>query len=68
MLRPGVAFDGVKVFTATMLAGRQALGEVVTEWLATHPENVVTEFVVTQSSDSQFHCISISVFYARRSR
>jgi hypothetical protein len=27
---------------------------------------VVTEFVVTQSSDSQIHCVEITVFYWER--
>jgi len=57
------AFSGVKVFTATMFQERGSLGEKVTEWIAGHPELAVTEMVVTQSSDSQYHCITISVFY-----
>jgi len=35
----------------------------VTRWIAEHPSYKVTEFVVTQSSDARFHCITISVFY-----
>jgi hypothetical protein len=56
-------FTGVKVFTATMFQERGLLGEKVTSWIAEHPENAVTEIVVTQSSDSQYHCVTISVFY-----
>jgi hypothetical protein len=26
----------------------------------------VTDFIVTQSSDSQFHCVAITVFYWER--
>jgi hypothetical protein len=58
-------FDGVKVFSATMQVGRDALGEVVTEWLASRPECRPTEFLVLQSSDSRFHCVSVVVFYTR---
>jgi hypothetical protein len=61
--RPGVSFDGIKIFSATMMAAREQLGENVTAWIAENPQVMVTEFVVTQSSDSQFHCISICVFY-----
>lgn len=62
MLREG-GFNGVKVFTATMFADRGVLGEKVTNWIAEHPENQLTEIIVTQSSDASFHCIAISVFY-----
>lgn len=30
-------FNGVKVFSATMVADRQVLGEKVTEWIRAHP-------------------------------
>lgn len=65
MLREG-GFNGVKVFTATMFADRGVLGEKVTSWIAEHPENQLTEIIVTQSSDASFHCIAISVFYRAR--
>jgi hypothetical protein len=64
--RPGERFDGVKVFSATMVAERVVLGETVTRWLSDHTEIVVVEFVVSQSSDSRYHCISICVFFRRR--
>jgi hypothetical protein len=56
-------FTGIKVFWATMFAQRAKLGETVTEWLAAHPEIELVDMVVTQSSDAQFHCVSICVFY-----
>lgn len=56
-------FNGVKVFSATMFADRERLGDRVTEWIAAHPHCQVTEMVVTQSSDASFHCVAISVFY-----
>ncbi len=46
-----------------MFAPREQLGEAVTDWMAHNPQLTVTEFVVTQSSDSQFHCVAITVFY-----
>jgi hypothetical protein len=66
ILRPGVPFNGVKIFSATMFAERDTLGEKVTNWMSTHPENEVTEIIVTQSSDASFHCLAISVFYRTR--
>ena len=64
IVRPNVAFNGLKVFSATMFQQRDQLGEVVTAWIAANPTKKVTEFVVTQSSDAAFHMIAISVFYA----
>ena len=66
VVRSDLTFNGVKVFSATMFAARDQLGETVTAWLAAHPQLVVTDFVVTQSSDSQFHCVAITVFYWER--
>lgn len=63
VVRPNVAFDGVKVFSATMFQQRDQLGDRVTEWMAANPSKQVTEFVVSQSSDAAFHMIAISVFY-----
>lgn len=58
-----VPFNGVKVFSATMVRDRELLGEKVTDWMRSHPECVITDVRVTQSSDEQFHCIAITVFY-----
>lgn len=55
-------FNAVKVFSATMHADRAQLGEKVTAWIASN-DPAITELVVTQSSDAQFHCITITVFY-----
>jgi len=55
---------GVKVFTATKAREREMLGDVVTRWLAENPRTRVVDKIVTQSSDSQFHCLSITLFYS----
>ncbi|HVK86329.1 MAG TPA: hypothetical protein VM513_19550 [Kofleriaceae bacterium] len=65
MLR-NVAFDAVKVFSATMFQDRAMLGEKTTEWIANNPHHELVEIVVTQSSDASFHCVAISVFYRER--
>ena len=56
-------FNGVKVFSATMVAEREQLGERVTAWINEHPQFKLCEIVVTQSSDEAFHCIAITLFY-----
>lgn len=61
--RRDVRFNGVKVFSATMVADRDQLGEKVTAWMQNNPQYKVTDVVVTQSSDEAFHCIAITVFY-----
>lgn len=61
-------FNGVKVFSATMVGDRGQLGEKVSDGIARHPERSVTDIVVTQSSDAAFHCIAITVFYNEDAR
>jgi hypothetical protein len=62
-LRRDVKFNGVKVFSATMVADRDQLGEKVSAWMNHNSHLKVTDIVVTQSSDEAFHCIAITVFY-----
>ena len=56
-------FNGVKVFSATKALDRDRLGDQVTDWVRKHPELNVVDYVVRQSSDSEFHCLSITLFY-----
>jgi hypothetical protein len=59
-------YNAVKVFTATKAKEREALGEVMTAWLRRNEGNIeVLNTEVRQSSDQQFHCLSIVVFYKR---
>lgn len=56
-------FDAVKVFSATKAREREELGESVTRWLADHRGRMeVVDKVVSQSSDNEFHCLSITLF------
>ena len=58
------SYSGVKVFSATKARERESLGERITEWLsATSKKYEVVNTVVTQSSDREFHCLTITVFY-----
>lgn len=62
-------FDGVKVFSATMVHDRNALGEKVTAWIRDNAKTLdVVDIVVTQSSDHAFHCIAISIFTKRKKK
>ena len=54
---------GAKVFTATKARDRDVLGEVLTRWLRDNPRAKIVDKVVTQSSDREFHCLSITIFY-----
>lgn len=58
-----MGFMGVKVFSATKAKEREELGDNVTRWIANNPNAQVTEKIVTQSSDREFHCLTITVFY-----
>jgi hypothetical protein len=62
-LRSDLKFNGVKVFSATMVADREQLGEKVTDWISRNQHKKVTDIVITQSSDEAFHCIAITVFF-----
>jgi len=54
---------GVKVFSATKAKERELLGELITDWIRNHPEHEIVDKIVTQSSDSEFHCLTITLFY-----
>ena len=62
-----IQFDGVKVFSATKARDRESLGETITRWLEAHPELTVVDREVTQSSDDEFHCLALTLFYVRKS-
>ncbi|MEC9466619.1 MAG: hypothetical protein VX834_12585 [Myxococcota bacterium] len=57
-------FTGVKVFSATKHKERDEMGEVITRWLRGKKGTIeVIDKVVTQSSDSEYHCVTITIFY-----
>lgn len=55
-------YTGLKVFSATHPSKREVLGEAVTQWLQQNPVTIV-DTVVRQSSETNYHCLSILVFY-----
>jgi hypothetical protein len=59
-------FTGVKVFSATKAKEREELGESITRWIKSNADIEVVDKVVTQSSDNEFHCLSITLFFVHR--
>ncbi|MDQ3266272.1 MAG: hypothetical protein M3Y59_21930 [Myxococcota bacterium] len=56
-------FTGVKVFSATKAKEREELGENVTRWLKSNSDLELVDRVVRQSSDNEFHCYTLILFY-----
>lgn len=63
-----MSFTGVKVFSATKAREREELGETVTRWLRSNADIEIVDRVVTQSSDDEFHCLTIVLFFRERVR
>lgn len=61
-----MTFTGVKVFSATKAKEREELGETVTRWLRANGDLEIVDRVVSQSSDDEFHCLSIVFFYRQK--
>jgi hypothetical protein len=54
---------GLRVFSATRARDRLVLGEVITDWIRANPDYELVDKLVLQSSDAQFHCVTIVVFF-----
>lgn len=52
-----------KVFSATKVREREHLGERVSDWLAQQKDIEIIKQHVVQSSDREFHCLSIVILY-----
>jgi hypothetical protein len=57
---------GVKVFSATKAKERELLGELITDWIRINQNCEIVDKIVTQSSDSEFHCLTITLFYKHK--
>jgi len=55
-------YDSVKVFSATKAKDREVLGERVSAWIEQQRPKIVST-TVRQSSDREYHCLTIVVFY-----
>lgn len=61
----GLPFSGVAIFTATTRYARDEIGGRINRWLAVNPALRVINADVVQSSDAEFHCVSIAIWYSR---
>ena len=61
-------FTGVKVFSTTLARDRDALSERITSWIRGNPQLEIVDQVVRQSSDKEFHCLSILLFFREVAR
>lgn len=59
-------FDGVKIFSATKARDREDLGTHITAWIRHNHGVEVIDKVVTQSSDREFHCLTITLFFREK--
>lgn len=60
------AFTGVKLFSTTLARDREVMGETVTRWLKEHPDLEIVDKILTQSSDREFHCVTLTLFYREK--
>jgi len=63
-----VQFTGMKIFSTTLARDREAMGDNITRWLRDNPQFEMVDKIVTQSSDKEFHCLTITLFYRERAR
>jgi hypothetical protein len=61
-------FTGMKVFSTTLARDREQMGDNITRWLAANENLEIVDKTVTQSSDKEFHCLTITLFYRERPR
>jgi hypothetical protein len=60
-------FSGIKVFSTTLARDRETMGETITKWIRENPGVEIVDKVVTQSSDKEFHCLTVTLFYKPKS-
>ena len=58
-------FDGMKIFSASKHEDRSRLGDAVTDWRTRNSSLTIVDVRLTQSSDNEFHCVTIAVFYKK---
>jgi hypothetical protein len=49
--------------SATKAKERDDLGEQVTRWLRANADLEIVDRTVMQSSDNEFHCLTVVIFY-----
>jgi len=61
-------FTGMKIFSTTLARDREVMGDTITRWLQENQLLEIVDKIVTQSSDQEFHCLTITLFYRERAR
>ena len=61
-----LSFNAIKVFSTTLARDREQMGENITRWLKDHGDIEIVDKVVTQSSDKEFHCLTVTLFYKNK--
>ena len=61
-------FTGMKIFSTTLARDREQMGDTITRWLHENQQVEIVDKIVTQSSDKEFHCVTITLFYRERPR
>ncbi len=56
---------GVKVFTATKAKERDELGSAITRWLKKNKGVEILKKTTTQSSDNEYHCLTVTLVYKK---
>ena len=63
-----VQFTGMKVFSTTLARDREHMGDNITRWVQENQQLEIVDKTVTQSSDKEFLCLTITLFYRERPR
>ena len=61
-------FTGMKIFSTTLARDREVMGDTITRWLQENQLLEIVDKIVTQSSDSEFHCLTITLFYKHNAK
>jgi len=61
-------FSVMKIFSTTLARDREQMGDNITRWLHDNAQLEIVDKIVTQSSDKEFHCLTITLFYRERPR
>ncbi len=56
-------FDGMMVFSASKHTDRERMSADVTAWRQRNASVTITDVRTMQSSDNEFHCVTVIVFY-----
>ena len=63
MVATELSFNAIKVFSTTFARDREQMGENITRWLKENSGIEIVDKIVTQSSDKEFHCLTLTIFY-----